>query len=138
MYGHLPFELTSVSPFPGLQPSAKFALTSLEFSLPQNAPVTSLECALMQVFILKNFKSAGMNTYEKHGGGGVLLLTRPSDSANSMAIYGRRWVPSMPTAEDRSAAPKRAPRLTLLASADTINSSPTGLERTGSSRGGIP
>jgi hypothetical protein len=40
------------------------------------APVTPLESALLQVFILKNFNSPGMNTYKKSGGRGQLWLTK--------------------------------------------------------------
>src|SRR5260370_42627877 len=40
------------------------------------APVTPLESALVEVFILKSLKFFRINTYEKHRGWGPLLLTR--------------------------------------------------------------
>jgi len=45
-------------------------------SFKQLVPVNPLECALLEVFILKSFKFFRMNTYEKHRGWGLLLLTR--------------------------------------------------------------
>ena len=44
------------------------------------APITPLDCALLQVFILKNFKPFRMNTYKKTGGRGVLWLTKNSSN----------------------------------------------------------
>jgi len=37
--------------------------------------VTSLESTLVEVFILNNLNLFRMNTYEKHGGVGVIMLT---------------------------------------------------------------
>src|SRR6266481_7027105 len=61
MHGHLSFELTCPpSPKPSFAPSLL---------------LTPLESALIQVFILGNLKLFRMNTYKKHRGEGVLLLT---------------------------------------------------------------
>jgi len=58
-----------------LTPSESTRPTQL-LSCKQTAPVTPLESALIEVLILKSFKFFRMNTYEKHRGEGVLLLTR--------------------------------------------------------------
>jgi hypothetical protein len=58
-----------------LTPSESIHPTQL-LSCQHIAPVTPLECALMEVFILKSLKFFRINTYEKHRGWGLLLLTR--------------------------------------------------------------
>src|SRR6266481_7846831 len=111
MYGHLSFELTC-------PPSPK----------PSSAPsllLTPLESALIQVFILGNLKLFRMNTYKKHRGREVLLLTSLPNS-----VYRPNTVPRSPKSSARSInyhslVPNRPPRLTHSASADTINSSLT-------------
>ena len=57
-------------------------VTSSESRVPRSltsckhtAPITPLESALIQVLIPKNLKPPRINTYKKHGGEGVLLLT---------------------------------------------------------------
>jgi hypothetical protein len=70
------------------------------------APVTPLESALLQVFILKDFNLTRINTYKKTGGWGstsegsvckmnitrhpfiLLLLRRPANLRDSFAISG--------------------------------------------------
>src|SRR5258708_24409543 len=99
MYGYLSFELTCPCP--------------PKLSLAPSPALTPLESALIQVFILGNLKLFRMNTYKKHGGAGLLLLTSlpnyPKSSARS--VNRHTLVPILP------------PRLTHSASADTINSS---------------
>src|SRR6266481_5353713 len=75
-------------------------------SCQHTAPVTPLESALLQVFILKILKSFGINTYKKPGGRGstsegsvckmsmtcrpfiLLLARRPANLRDSFAISG--------------------------------------------------
>src|SRR5260221_14501501 len=70
------------------------------------APITPLESALLQVFILKILKSFGINTYKKPGGRGptsegsvckmnitrrpfiLLLLRQLANLRDSFAIFG--------------------------------------------------
>src|SRR6266481_6611318 len=107
MYGHLSFELTC-------PPSPK----------PSSAPsllLTPLESALIQVFILGNLKLFRMNTYKKHRGREVLLLTSLPNS-----VYRPNAVPRSPKSSARSINHHyRSLRLTHSASADTMNSSLT-------------
>ena len=67
-----------------LTPPEAVHLTPLPF-YKQTAPITPLDSALIELFILKTLKSFRMNTYKKHGGRGVLLLTRRSGLAEKEA-----------------------------------------------------
>jgi hypothetical protein len=66
---------------------------SLEFTLRKGTPVTSLESTLVEVFILIDLKSFRNNTYEKHRGEGVLLLTRNPRKARALRPGGDHEVP---------------------------------------------
>src|SRR5260370_23542967 len=75
-------------------------------SCKHSAPITPLESALLQVFILKILKSFGINTYKKPGGRGstsegsvckmditcrpfiLLLPTLPANRRDSFAMSG--------------------------------------------------
>jgi hypothetical protein len=58
-----------------LTPS-KYSRPTQLFSCKQKAPATHLESTLVEVFILTDLNFFRINTYEKHRGEGVLLLTR--------------------------------------------------------------
>jgi hypothetical protein len=56
-----------------LTPSKPSGLTQL-LSCQQIAPVSPLESALLEVFILKSLKFFRINTYEKHRGRGLVIV----------------------------------------------------------------
>src|SRR6266849_9255641 len=115
MYGHLSFELTCpCSPRPS----------------PASPPVlTPLESALIQVFILRNLKLFRMNTYKKHRGEGVLLLTRLPNSVDQPSYPPRTPKSLARIINHRSPVPSPSPCLTHSDSADTINPSPKELSQ---------
>jgi hypothetical protein len=73
-----------------LTPSESTRPTQL-LSCQRIASIISLESTLVEVFILNNLNLFRINTYEKHRGWGLLLLTRHPTKA---ACPERRLVPS--------------------------------------------
>jgi hypothetical protein len=59
-----------------MRPRHAVLLTPSKSAVPRLPPATPLESTLVEVFILNNLNFFRMNTYEKQGGGGVLLLTK--------------------------------------------------------------
>ena len=77
-----------------------------------SSPVTNLESTLLQVFILKNLKPLGINTFEKRGGGWTLWLTNCSKEVTGGKVRGNLSLPfSVHTSKFRIPQPLYLPLL---------------------------